>query len=163
MGAYLLQTSTIVPLEARRVFEFFGDARNLDRITPPWLHFEIKTEAPFSLRPGSHLEYRIRLHGIPMTWVSEITEWNPPQRFVDEQRRGPYHWWHHTHTFTPVEGGTQVDDHVHYNPRGGALLHGLFVARDLRAIFRYRDMALREALGVPAATARLRVKIARVK
>jgi ligand-binding SRPBCC domain-containing protein len=160
MAAYLLRTTTIVPLELERVFSFFSDARNLDRITPPWLHFQILTDGPHALRPGSLLDYRLRLHGIPFRWQTEIVEWNPPRGFVDHQRQGPYHWWHHTHRFAAVEGGTEVDDVVHYSPRGGALVHALFVARDLRRIFRYRHLALHDALGV-LPTERPRVTITR--
>lgn len=163
MPAYVLRTSTIVPLDIQRVFAFFGDARNLDRITPPWLHFAISADEPRHLRPGSTIRYRLRLHGIPFHWLTEITEWNPPHRFVDEQRRGPYHWWVHTHTFTPVEQGTAVEDEVRYSPRGGAVVHALFVRRDLRRIFRYRQQALRDALGLPPADGHARVTIARAR
>ncbi len=164
MPIYLLQTQTTLPLDVQRVFAFFSDARHLDRITPAWLHFETKTQPPFGMRPGTRLEFRIRLHGVPMRWVSEITEWNPPHQFVDEQRHGPYRWWMHTHTFrrTPDGSGTEMEDTVHYSAPGGRLLHALLIGRDLRRIFRYRDHALREALNLPPASRAPRIKIERL-
>jgi ligand-binding SRPBCC domain-containing protein len=161
MAAYILRTKTTVPLDIKRVFAFFADARNLNRITPPWLHFTLNTESSPMMRPGLLLDYRIRLYLLPIYWQTEITVWDPPKRFVDEQRHGPYRWWVHTHTFTEVEGGTEVEDEVLYNPRGGALVHALFVKRDLRRIFRYRHRALRDALGVPDDGVRARVRIGR--
>jgi ligand-binding SRPBCC domain-containing protein len=161
MAAYILRTQTTVPLDIKRVFAFFADARNLNSITPPWLHFTLKEDGSPMMRPGLMLDYRIRLYFIPIHWQTEITVWDPPKRFVDEQRRGPYRWWVHTHTFTEVEDGTQVEDEVLYNPRGGMLAHVLFVKRDLRRIFRYRHRALRDALGVPDDGVRARVRIER--
>jgi ligand-binding SRPBCC domain-containing protein len=161
MAAYILRTQTTVPLDIRRVFAFFSDARNLNDITPPWLHFTLKADGPPTMRPGLLLDYRIRLFLIPINWQTEITVWDPPTRFVDEQRRGPYRWWVHTHTFTEVEGGTRVEDEVLYNPRGGALVHGLFVKRRLRRIFRYRHRMLRLALGVPDDGVRAKIRINR--
>lgn len=145
---YLLTTATWLPLPVERVFAFFADAGNLDRITPRWLHFRIETPPPISMAPGAVIDYRLRLHGIPLRWRTEITQWNPPSGFVDEQRRGPYRWWIHTHAFEPREDGTEMTDEVDYEPRGGALVHALLVAPDLTRIFRYRHRALREALGV---------------
>jgi ligand-binding SRPBCC domain-containing protein len=150
---YLLTTRTSIPLGIERVFAFFSDANNLQRLTPPWLHFRLASPAPTLLSPSARLDYRLRLHGWPIRWQSEITEWDPPQRFVDEQRRGPYRWWIHTHTFTPDEGGTVMEDVIDYQPRGGALVHAAIVGRDLRRIFTYRSHALREALGLPPARA----------
>jgi len=164
MGIYLLRTETMLPLDVRRVFAFFSDARHLDRLTPAWLHVETRTAPPFGMRPGILLEFRVRLHGVPIRWVTEITEWNPPHQFVDEQRHGPYRWWMHTHTFreTPDRTGTEMEDIVHYSAPGGPLLHALFIARDLRRIFRHRDRALREALNLPPAPRPPRVTIERL-
>jgi ligand-binding SRPBCC domain-containing protein len=163
MPVYALNTSTKVPLDAPRLFAFFGDARNLDRLTPPWLHFRIRDETTDSLmmRPGTRIDYRLRLYGVPISWQTEITVWDPSQQFVDEQRRGPYHWWIHTHTFTPIDGGTEMEDEVRYCPRGGALPHLLFVRRQLRRIFQFRHRALYAALGLPAPRDRVPVRIVR--
>jgi ligand-binding SRPBCC domain-containing protein len=146
---YLLTVRTAIPLRIERVFAFFADAGNLDRLTPPWLHIRIDTPLPIALAPGAAIDYRLRLHGVPIRWRSEITEWNPPHRFVDEQRRGPYRWWIHTHTFNESADGVDMEDVVDYAPPGGALVHALFVGHDLRRIFTWRAHALREALGLP--------------
>jgi ligand-binding SRPBCC domain-containing protein len=148
---YLLTTRTTIPLDIERVFAFFAAASNLDRLTPPWLHFRMETPTTVLLGPGVRLDYRLRLHGWPVRWQTEISEWDPPHRFVDEQRRGPYRWWIHTHTFTAGPDGTEMEDVIDYATPGGALVHELFVGRDLRRIFEYRAVALREALNLPAA------------
>jgi ligand-binding SRPBCC domain-containing protein len=158
---YLLSTRASIPLDADRVFAFFADASNLGRVTPPWLRFRIDTPPPIAMGPGTIIEYRLRLRGVPIHWRTEITEWDPPHRFVDEQRRGPYRWWMHAHTFTPGPDGTEMEDTVDYEPRGGALVHAVFVAPHLRSIFEYRHAALRDALGLPPAGRRPRVSIAR--
>jgi ligand-binding SRPBCC domain-containing protein len=137
-----LRTRIRLPRPRPEVFAFFGDAGNLEVLTPPWLHFQILTPMPIAMHEGTILDYRIRLHGIPVRWKTEITAWEPPFRFVDEQRRGPYRLWIHEHSFEEVEGGTVVTDHVRYRVPGGALVNRLLVARDLRAIFSFRSEAL---------------------
>lgn len=133
------------PLE--EVFAFFAEARNLESITPPWLKFEIRTPGPIEMREGAVIDYRIRVHGIPMRWRSEITVWEPPHRFVDEQRKGPYRTWIHEHSFEERDGGTLVGDHVRYAAPGGRLIEKLVVERDLRRIFDHRLKRLEELLG----------------
>jgi ligand-binding SRPBCC domain-containing protein len=142
-----LRASLLVPRPLKEVFPFFADAANLQALTPPWLGFEILTPLPLAMREGALLDYRLRLHGIPITWRTEITAWDPPGRFVDEQLRGPYRLWVHEHTFTEAPGGTQVADRVRYAVPGGRLVHRLFVAPDLRKVFAYRSRKIREALG----------------
>lgn len=129
------------PLET--LFPFFADAGNLETLTPRWLRFEILPPLPIRMHKGTLIEYRLRLHGIPLRWQSEITAWEPPQRFVDEQRRGPYRQWIHEHTFTERNGGTEVCDFVRYSVPGGCLVDFLFVRRDVRRIFEYRTRQLR--------------------
>ncbi len=158
---YLLTVRTSIPLGIDRVFEFFANAANLDRLTPPWLHFRLDTPSPIAMAPGALLDYRLRLHGLPIRWRTEITEWNPPYGFVDEQRRGPYRWWIHTHTFAESPDGTEMEDLVDYQPRGGALVHALVVGRDLRRIFTWRAAALRAALDLPVLSSAPRIVIAR--
>lgn len=130
------------PIEA--VFPFFADAGNLERLTPQTLHFQILTPAPIEMKLGARIAYRLRVHGIPVHWESEMTAWEPPCRFVDEQRRGPYRLWIHEHTFAPRDGGTQVTDHVQYQVPGGALVDRFLVRPDLRKIFVYRRKVLLE-------------------
>jgi ligand-binding SRPBCC domain-containing protein len=100
--------------------------------------------------PGALIDYRIRVHGLPIRWRTEITAWNPPHQFVDIQLRGPYTLWHHTHTFAERDGGTLCVDDVRYRPRGGALVNWLFVRRDVERIFHYRQQRLLERFGVVA-------------
>lgn len=147
MKEFALQTELWLPRPREEVFPFFAEARNLETLTPPWLQFEVLTPAPIEMRAGTLIDYRIRVHGIPIRWRTEIAEWLPPHRFVDVQLRGPYTLWHHTHTFEDRDGGTLCGDQVRYRPRGGALTNWLFVRRDVEKIFRYRQQRMRELLG----------------
>lgn len=149
MKTYELRTRIRLPRPRPEVFAFFGDAGNLQAITPPWLHFKILTPMPLAMHPGAILEYRLRVHAIPVRWRTEITAWEPPLRFVDEQRRGPYRLWVHEHTFEEVEHGglrtTEVTDRVRYQV--APLLNRLLVARDLKAIFTFRSETLLRLFG----------------
>ncbi|NUP90719.1 MAG: SRPBCC family protein [Candidatus Sumerlaeia bacterium] len=133
-----------LPQPPEEVFPFFADAFNLEEITPPWLRFRVLTPGPIPMAPGTVIDYRLRLHGVPIRWRSEITAWEPPHRFVDEQRKGPYHLWRHEHLFEPQAGGTRCVDHVDYAHRGGRLIHRFLVRPDVEAIFRFRQERLRE-------------------
>ncbi|MFK7818867.1 MAG: SRPBCC family protein [Planctomycetaceae bacterium] len=141
-GTPVLRTRQVVPAELPDVFNFFGDASQLQRLTPPWLHFRITTPMPIEIGEGTLIDYRLRLRFIPIKWRTLISEWVPNQRFVDEQLKGPYRLWHHTHEFQPVEDGTLVTDTVRYRVPGGSLVEKLFVRNDLRRIFEYRYAAL---------------------
>jgi ligand-binding SRPBCC domain-containing protein len=132
-----------------RVFDFFAQAGNLERITPPWLHFELLGEAPAELGVGTLIDYRLHVRRIPIRWRSRIEEWEPGRSFVDRQLRGPYRLWHHRHTFTLQDGGTLVRDEVTYAlpfGRAGQFAHPLFVRRDLERIFEYRHRAVQEIM-----------------
>lgn len=144
MKEFSLHAEVWLPRPCHEIFPFFGDARNLEFITPPWLKFQVLTPAPIEMRPGTLIDYRIRIHGFPIGWRTEIKVWEPPHRFVDVQLRGPYSLWHHTHTFVGRDGGTQCLDDVRYRPRGGALINWLFVRRDVERIFKYRQERLKE-------------------
>jgi ligand-binding SRPBCC domain-containing protein len=123
------------------VFAFFSRARNLEELTPPWLRFEVLTEEPIEMRPGALIEYRLRLHGLPLRWVSRIEDWEPERGFVDRQLRGPFRLWHHTHEFGRDPQGTIMRDSVRYAlPLGpiGTLAHVAFVRSDLSHVFDYR-------------------------
>jgi ligand-binding SRPBCC domain-containing protein len=134
----------VLPRPREEVFEFFSDARNLQAITPPWLHFSILTPCPVRMCVGALIDYKLRVHGVPVRWQTEITAWEPPVRFVDEQRRGPYRLWIHEHLFEANERGTRAIDLVRYTVPGGKLIDRFFVARDVRRIFAYRGQRLRE-------------------
>ena len=142
MRTFTLTNELWLPQPPAEIFPFFADASNLERLTPPSLRFRILTPPPIEMAVGTLIDYRIRLRGIPMRWQSEITEWEPPHRFVDEQRRGPYRQWIHEHTFTPQDGGTLAVDIVQYAVLGGVTIQRLFVAPELRRIFDYRNATL---------------------
>ncbi len=144
MNERLLRAELLVPRPIGEVFPFFAEARNLEMLTPPWLKFEVLTPEPIIMRAGLTLDYRIRIHGLPVRWQTEIVAWEPPHRFIDVQVRGPYRLWHHTHTFEERGEATLCRDEVRYWPRGGALMDRLFVRRDVRAIFEFRRRKLLE-------------------
>lgn len=149
-GPHVLERRQVVARRLDEVFAFFAEPRNLALITPAWLAFRMIDDDPGDMAEGLRLRYRIRPLGVSQRWVSEITRWDPPRSFVDEQVRGPYARWHHEHVFTAVAGGTEVVDRVTYAlPLGilGGMAHALLVRRQLRAIFDYREEAIREGLG----------------
>jgi ligand-binding SRPBCC domain-containing protein len=127
------------------VFAFFAATRNLERITPPWLRFEVRTPEPVAMEVGALIDYRLHYRGIPLGWTSQIEVWEPGRQFVDRQLRGPYGLWHHRHTFSAAGAGTVIEDEVHYAaPLGllGELAQPLLIERDLRRIFDYRHQAV---------------------
>ena len=144
MKTFTLTNELWLPHQPQDVFPFFADAFNLERLTPPSLGFQVLTPPPIEMKVGTLIDYRVRLRGVPMRWQSEITEWEPPHRFVDEQRRGPYRQWIHEHTFTSQDGGTMAKDTVRYAVLGGAIVQRLFVASELKRIFQYRNAALKD-------------------
>ena len=143
-----LTADTWVNVPRAEVFPFFADAGNLERLTPPWLSFRIETPRPIEMHPGRRISYRISLRGIPMRWVSEISAYQPPDMFRDEQRKGPYRRWIHTHRFVEERGGTRLLDEVEFDMIGAFLVGGL-VARDLRRIFTYRHDTLLDIFNQP--------------
>lgn len=148
--AEVLEQEQFVPRPIDEVFPFFADAHNLEKLTPEFLNFEILNISTPQLAAGTLIDYRLRLHGIPLRWRTKIDEWEPGRRFVDVQLQGPYALWHHTHEFEPCDGGTLVRDRVRYRlPAGalGALVAGSFVQRDVNRIFDYRRERLEEIFG----------------
>ena len=148
MRTHLFRASMTLPLRRPEVFDFFGQASNLGLITPPELGFHIRTPAPIAMRPGTLIDYTIRLHGVPLQWRTEITRWEPPCEFVDTQLRGPYALWVHTHRFHERGGVTTIEDEVRYAlPFGilGRIVHPL-VRRQLDRIFEYRRSAVERLL-----------------
>lgn len=141
---YRLTCEVLLSKPLDEVFEFFADARQLERMTPAWLNFAILTPGSIEMQEGTLIDYKLRVHGIPLRWQSRIRAWDPPYRFVDEQLRGPYRRWYHEHTFEQTEGGTLCRDQVEYSIPGGSVVHSLFVKRDLERIFAYRRQVLRE-------------------
>jgi ligand-binding SRPBCC domain-containing protein len=148
-SVHTLEREQVLPLPPAEAFEFFADAFNLEAITPPWLHFAVDTPGPIEMRPGTLIRYRLRLHGLPLRWLTRIEAWEPGRRFEDVQVRGPYRLWHHTHTFSEHERGTLMRDRVRYAlPLGplGEVAHAVLVRRDLQRIFDYRATAVARRL-----------------
>jgi ligand-binding SRPBCC domain-containing protein len=151
-GVHQLRREQVVRAGLDEVFEFFAQARNLEVLTPPWLSFEVLTPEPVAMQEGTLLDYRLRLHGLPLRWRSRIEAWEPGRVFVDRQIRGPYRLWHHRHEFEVTGEGTVVRDIVHYAlPLGplGEIAHAVLVRRDLARIFDFRRDAAVRVLGAP--------------
>lgn len=147
---YQIQQEQLIPRPIGEVFAFFSDAHNLETITPPWLNFKIVSISMPSIQQGTHIRYQLRLQGIPLRWLTEIREWNPPFLFVDEQLSGPYRLWHHTHIFEDHGDGTMMKDHVRYQlPFGilGRLVHALKVRHDVEQIFAFRRTLIARHFG----------------
>jgi len=146
--SHLLQTQQWLPHPPAAVFPFFADAFNLERITPPELRFRITTPGPITMQLGTLIAYRLRLFGVPFTWLTRISQWDPPRQFVDEQLFGPYRQWIHTHHFAPSAGGTLMTDRVVYQlpffPFGELALP--LVRLQLQRIFAYRRRTIAQLL-----------------
>ena len=152
MPVFRCSVALAAPLDA--VFSFFSTAGNLELLTPPWLRFRVLTQGEIAMSRGTQIDYRLRLHGLPLRWRSEITAWEPPHRFVDQQVIGPYRSWIHEHRFElqerPGRGPVVIaSDEVRYRAPGGRLVERFLVAPDLERIFRYRTARLRERFGSP--------------
>lgn len=149
-----LTTELWMPRPLGEVFAFFSDAANLDVLTPPWLHFQIRTPAPIPMAAGTLIDYTIRWRGVPLSWRTEIATWEPPVRFVDRQAKGPYRQWVHEHTFEARDGGTLMRDRVDYAVPGWLfepLVARWLVAPDVERIFAYRREKMTALFGYPAA------------
>jgi len=149
MAEYTLERKLTLNRPIKAVFDFFADAVNLERITPPELKFHIITEQPIRIEKGTLIDYTLRMRGFPVKWRTEISVWNPPHQFVDRQLRGPYKQWIHTHTFTEIDAEqTLIEDEVRYRlplePLGD-IAHFL-IRRELNYIFDYRQKAVAEIL-----------------
>lgn len=147
MAEHILERRQIIERPLREVFDFFADAGNLERITPPELNFHILTPPPIDIKKGALIDYELKLHGIPITWKTEITEWNPPFDFVDSALKSPYKQWIHRHTFEKgANGETIMMDNVRYRlplePLGD-LAHW-YVKKELKYIFDYRYKIIEE-------------------
>jgi ligand-binding SRPBCC domain-containing protein len=143
MPAHSIQTIQKIPVSMETAWDFFSNPANLQAITPENMGFKVisKQHSPV-MYAGQIIEYRLRpLFGIPIYWMTEITHVKEKDYFIDEQRFGPYSFWHHQHHFTEIPGGVEMTDIVHYkNPflAIGKLANTLFVKKQLKEIFDYR-------------------------
>ncbi|MDQ3587429.1 MAG: SRPBCC family protein [Actinomycetota bacterium] len=145
MKVHVLERSQRLPGAPEEVFEFFAEAHNLEQITPSFIGFEVVTPRPIEMEVGTLIEYRLKLHGVRLNWLTRIDMWEPGVSFVDRQLRGPYRLWHHTHLFEPDAGNTIMRDVVRYAlPLGplGEVARLVLVRRDLDRIFDFRQAGI---------------------
>lgn len=151
---HVFEAAQVLPAPLSEVFAFFADAANLEAITPPFLGFRILTPLPIDMHEGALIRYRLRLHGLPMEWLTRIDQWRPGEAFIDHQLRGPYARWVHLHTFEEHPQGTLVRDRVEYALPLDPLsrpAHGWFVRPRIESIFAYRSRVLMQHFSTPAA------------
>ena len=149
MRTYLLEREQWLPKPVEEVFQFFSRPENLQTITPPWLDFRM-VETSHDLAAGSLIRYRLRWHGVPIRWTTEISEWDPPRGFVDRALSSPYALWNHEHRFAAHDGGTSMQDRVTYAlPFAwiGHVAHRMLVKRDVEKIFDFRAVTMRSLFG----------------
>lgn len=148
MRPYRLERTQILPVNLLTAWDFFTNPGNLTKITPPEMDFTITSPAVSETIAGQIITYTVRpLLGIRVNWTTEITHLQKPDFFVDEQRFGPYRFWHHQHRFKKVAEGVEVTDLVHYllhQEQMAGLLNRLIVAPRLKKIFDFRSHALQQ-------------------
>ena len=151
MKIYQYKNEQFLPIPITKAWDFFSNPNNLLDITPPWLNFVIKSELPEKMYPGMLIQYRVYpVLGIPNNWITEITHVNEPEFFVDEQRFGPYKFWHHQHIFIAINEGVLMKDIVSYAlPLGflGRLSNSFLVKKKISEIFVYRERILKNKFG----------------
>ncbi len=140
-GDEIYLVEQFLPAARKDVFPFFSEAKNLEELTPPLLQFKVLRMSTENIQSGTLIDYRLKIHGVPVNWRTEILNWQPISKFTDTQLKGPYTKWHHTHEFFDMAGGTLMTDLVRYKlPLGiaGWAVGGAFVAKDVKQIFAYR-------------------------
>lgn len=146
-GQSVLEAKQFLPFSQDSVFQFFSEAQNLEAITPEILNFKIENVSTAEIQKGTLIDYRLKIHGVPAKWKTLISDWQPPNQFVDQQLKGPYSVWHHTHEFQPFLNGTLMIDRVKFKlPLGflGRITAGSFVQSDVENIFNYRRSVIAE-------------------
>lgn len=145
MKVYRLEYEQFVPYPVEDIFGFFEKAENLEQLTPENLKFKILTPSPVKMNVGRLIDYTIKIFGINFHWRTMITDYYKNKKFIDEQLKGPYAFWHHTHSFKSVNDGTQINDKILYSlPFGvfGRIVHALVVKSELSKIFDYRQKVM---------------------
>jgi len=145
---YKLYRTTELPISLDEAWDFFSSPQNLKKITPPYLGFEVTSDNPTVMYPGMIITYIVKpLLGIPLKWMTEITQVRDKEFFIDEQRVGPYKLWHHQHLFTASEKGVIMEDIIHYIPPFwilGQLVHPILIKPKLKEIFDYRTEVIND-------------------
>jgi ligand-binding SRPBCC domain-containing protein len=148
---YQIKKTQLVKTDLTSCWNFFSSPKNLQKITPDYMGFDIKTELPEKMYEGLMIAYNVKpLFNIPMEWITEIKYVHENKFFVDEQRKGPYKIWHHEHHFKEVEGGVEMTDIVTYElPLGflGKIAHPIIVKKKLDEIFEYRFKTVDQLFG----------------
>ncbi|MBS1958203.1 MAG: TIGR01777 family oxidoreductase [Bdellovibrionales bacterium] len=149
-SSYVKYEEQFVPQKPSELFKFFGDEKNLEKITPEFLNFRVDKISTPGIQEGTEIRYKLSLHGIPFHWLTRIESWEPPKRFVDHQKQGPYSLWYHEHQFEPVPGGTLIRDWIRYRlPLGrvGQWVGYAKVKSDVERIFQYRREVIGQKFG----------------
>lgn len=149
IGYSIFRSQQYLPFSRDRVFSFFSSAKNLEKITPPFLNFKILNESTPTIEKGTLIDYSLKIHQVPVRWRTEISEWRPEESFTDSQQKGPYSEWIHTHSFSQLGSGTLMEDCVKYKlPMGslGSLTAGFLVRKDIEEIFNYRRKVVSQLL-----------------
>jgi len=147
MKTFFFEKEIYIDLAVPEVFDFFSRAENLEKVTPRQLQFQILTPLPIDMKAGSIIDYKLKVHHIPVSWQTEISEWNPPHRFTDIQVKGPYRKWIHQHIFEKSGNGTRMKDLLEYAIPGGflsSIINQVLVRKDIESIFIYREKRYRE-------------------
>jgi ligand-binding SRPBCC domain-containing protein len=152
MAFYQLEKTQIVPSSIEKVWEFISSPGNLKKITPEYLRFDITSrDLTEKTYPGMIICYKVSpMFGIKMNWLTEITHVRDKEYFVDEQRVGPYAFWHHQHKLEAIDQGVLMTDLVTYQPPFGllgAIANSLFIKKQLKEIFDFRTVALERRFG----------------
>ena len=148
MKLYTLKKEQKISKNIFEVFDFFSKPENLSIITPPKMCFKILTPKPIEMKEGALIDYTIKIIGLSIKWKTIITQYEPPNIFVDQQLKGPYSMWNHTHLFKKIKDNeTLIEDTVLYSlPYGfiGDIVHSLYIRKDLENIFSYRSKKIKE-------------------
>ena len=148
MKTYNIKFEQFIDLPINDVFSFFSQPNNLSLITPPRLKFDILTPLPIKMKEGQLIDYSLTImYFFKLHWRTLITDYERPYKFIDQQIKGPYSLWHHTHIFEEKDGGTVIYDNVTYAiPFGviGRLIHALYIKYDVQSIFKYRHKILNQ-------------------
>lgn len=148
-GHFIFHTKQYLPHSLSKVFSFYSEAKNLEKITPPLLQFHVENMSTNEIQKDTVIRYRLKIHGVPLRWQTLITDWQPNKQFIDVQKKGPYQLWHHTHQFESLGPGTLMTDTVKYKiPMMwfGRILDPLWIRRDVESIFDFRRKSVPQYL-----------------